>query len=152
MNQKIIKYIQGLADGLFKEWPITSQTEVAEEEGAVKVSIETDKNQIFTQPNPEPLLAAQHLLRLAVKQKFPQEFVRVVVDIGGFHLQQQEGLKQVTQAAIDKVLKDEEAFHLSPMSSFERRVVHMYAAENDKVVSESMGSDKDRHVVIKPKE
>ena len=151
MNQQIIDYIKDIASGLFEKWPITSKVEVREEDESIRIEIETDKNDIFTQPTPEPLLAVQHILRLSVKKQFPEEFVRVLVDIGGFHKQQQEELKQITKKAIKKALENEEAVDMHPMSSFERRLVHMHVAENDKVVSESAGSGRDRHVVIKPK-
>lgn len=151
MNQQIIDYIQDVASGLFEKWPLTSTVKVREEDESIRIEIETDKNQIFIQPTPEPLLAVQHILRLAVKKQFPEEFVRVLVDIGGFHKQQHDELKQLSKKAISKALKNEESVSLHPMSSFERRLVHMYVAENDKVVSESAGSGKDRYVVIKPK-
>lgn len=151
MNQQIINYIKDIASGLFEKWPITSKVEVREEDESIRVEIETDKNNIFTQPTPEPLLAVQHILRLSVRKQFPEELVRVLVDIGGFHKQQQKELKQLTQKAIKKVLDNNESIDMHPMSSFERRVVHMCVAENGKVISESAGSNRDRHVVIKPK-
>lgn len=151
MDQQIINYVKEIASGLFEKWPITSKVEVREDDGSIKIEIETDKNNIFTQPTPEPLLAVQHILRLSVRKQFPEEVVRVLVDIGGFHKQQQEDLRQVTQKAIEKALESEDSVDMQPMSSFERRLVHVYVAENDKVISESAGSDRDRHVVIKPK-
>ncbi len=151
MNKEIVTYMEGIATDFFKSWPIESTVKISTEEDSVlKIEIETDKNDIFTKPGHDPLLAVQHILRLAVRKQFPAEFVRVVVDIGGFHKEQQASLRKLAQDAIDKVLTNKELLHLSPMSSFERRVIHVVVAENGKVVSESAGAGADRHVVIKP--
>lgn len=150
MNKEITTYMREVASNLFKHWPVKVTVEMTEEDEVLKIDMDTDKNDIFLQPNHDPLLAAQHILRLAVKKQFPEEFIRVVLDIGGFHKKQENRLKKLTQEAVNKVLASNESLHLSPMSSFERRLIHMFVADNDKIISESSGSGPDRHVVIKP--
>jgi predicted RNA-binding protein Jag len=39
---------------------------------------------------------------------------------------------------------------MPPMSSYERRIVHMVIAEMDEVVTESLGEGGNRRVMIKP--
>ena len=49
-----------------------------------------------------------------------------------------------------KVIGNNKAFELEPMSPAERRVVHASLTNNTKVTTISKGNGFDRHVVIKP--
>jgi spoIIIJ-associated protein len=47
-------------------------------------------------------------------------------------------------------LEENRVITLRPMSPYERRLVHMELAENEKIKTESTGEGEDRRVVIKP--
>lgn len=91
-------------------------------------------------------LVNKHILKGNGKERGP----RIVVDAGGYRAKHVERL----QGLADKMAKEAEEtgnkVHLDPMSSFDRRIVHMALAEREGVTTESEGSGKGRHLVIIP--
>src|SRR4030042_5465479 len=149
-KEKAVKYIEGIIGGMFKTWPIKPKVTVSQKEDAVMVDISTGKASIFGPPNAGPLLALQHLVRLMVRKEFPDDFVHLSINIGSFHQRQREALMKVAKEAIARAIKSGEPVYLPPMSSFERRIVHLYVAAESGVASESAGGGPARRVVIKP--
>jgi len=150
MDKKITDYIKQSAQNFFKEWPFEFKIDIATDEDFVLVKIDCPKNEIFLRPTLDPMLAIQHLLRLIVRKEFPDQVIKLSVDIGGFKQKREEVVKRIAQEAIDKALNSNQEVPLLPMSSFERRIVHTCVAENGKVTSESLGLGRDRYVVVKP--
>ncbi len=91
--------------------------------------------------------ALQELTRLAVHRE-TGERSRLMLDVAGFRAGRRAELEQVARAAVEKVQADGEAVSLDPMTAFERKVVHDVVAAAG-LVSESEGSDRDRHVVVR---
>ena len=149
MNQQVADYIKETASGFFSSWPLEFEVTISEKDSFMVVDIKTDKDFIFIQPNPDPLLAIQHLLRLMVKKRFPADFIHLSVNIGDFHRLQQESLIKLAREAIIRAKRNSDPVYLPAMSSFERRVIHLHVAEESDVASESVGVGSNRRVVIK---
>lgn len=147
---QLIDYIKEIVKQMFADWPLTVEVEATQEDDLVVVDIKTSKDQIFVQPKADPLLALQHLIRLMVRHKFPDMVAHLTINIGDFHQRQREALQGVAEDAIAEAQRTGTAVYLSPMSSFERRIVHMVIAENSGVTSESTGVGPGRRVVVKP--
>ncbi|MFH0912383.1 MAG: R3H domain-containing nucleic acid-binding protein [Patescibacteria group bacterium] len=143
------EFLPEFIEEFFAEWPIRPETEVLVEEKAIIVVIRTGKDFIFTQPNAQPLLALQHLLRLIFKKHFPDDPHRLLIDINDFRAKQQAAIDAAVKEAIWQVKAGGNSVHLLPMSSFERRLVHTHIAEEAGLTSESTGIGSERHVVIK---
>jgi len=149
MDKQIIDYLEQTALDFFKSWPLVVKAKVSQEEGFLTVSINTDNDNIFIQPDIDPLLAVQHLIRLMVRKKFPDQSIQLAVDIGDFRQRQKDAIKQLAKEAIEKAIASISSVDLLPMSSFERRLVHTQVAQDDRVTSKSSGVGSRRHVVIK---
>ncbi|MBM6403477.1 RNA-binding protein [Phycicoccus sp. CSK15P-2] len=92
--------------------------------------------------------ALQELTRLAVQSE-TGERSRLMLDIAGHRAARRAELVRIAQEAISEVKENGSPASLSPMSAFERKVVH------DEVLaaglsSESEGSEPRRYVVISP--
>lgn len=148
---QIIDYIKEVIEGMFGSWPIKVSVEVSQEDEFVMVDLTTSNDELFVQPKADPLLALQHLVRLMVRRKFPEELVHLTINIGDFHQRQRDALKKVAQDAVRQAKHGGAPVYLPPMSSFERRIVHMVVAEEPEVVSESTGVGPGRRVVVKPR-
>ena len=146
----IIKYIKEEIVGMFASWPISATVDVSQEDDFVMVDLKTDKDALFVQPKADPLLALQHLVRLMIRHRFPDTNVHLTINIGDFHQRQRDALAKVANDAIEQAKRNGAPVYLPPMSSFERRVVHMVVAGNPDVVSESTGVGPGRRVVVKP--
>lgn len=97
----------------------------------------------------ETLDALQELTRLAVQRETGIRS-RLMLDIGGFRAARRAELQKVGSAAAEEVRRTGEAKSLSPMTPFERKVVHDAVAAVDGVVSESEGEGPGRFVVVRP--
>lgn len=97
----------------------------------------------------ETLDALQELTRLAVQRETGVRS-RLMLDIGGFRAGRRAELRQVGVATADEVRRTGTAKALSPMTPFERKVVHDAVAEVDGIVSESEGEGPGRFVVVRP--
>ena len=149
MDKQVISYITEVIQGMFKYWPLSVEASVSEEDSFVRVNLATDKDYLFIQPSADPLLAMQHIVRLMVKNKFPEARIHLSVNIGDFHERQRGALIALAESAMERVKKDGTPVYLPPMSSFERRIVHMHLADNPDIVSESVGSEPNRRLVVK---
>jgi spoIIIJ-associated protein len=98
--------------------------------------------------NGQVLDALQELTRLAV-QSATGERSRLMLDVGGHRAERRAALVTVAKEAIDEVRTTGERKPLTPMTAFERKVVHdeVLAAG---LVSESEGAEPRRYVVILP--
>jgi spoIIIJ-associated protein len=99
-------------------------------------------------PNGQVLEALQELTRLAV-QSATGERSRLMLDVAGHRAERRATLVTLAKEAIDEVRTTGERKPLSPMTAFERKVVHdeVLAAG---LVSESEGAEPRRYVVILP--
>ena len=99
-------------------------------------------------PNGQVLDALQELTRLAV-QSATGERSRLMLDVAGHRAERRAALVTLAKEAIDEVRSTGERKPLSPMTAFERKVVHdeVLAAG---LVSESEGAEPRRFVVILP--
>jgi spoIIIJ-associated protein len=59
-------------------------------------------------------------------------------------------LKDIAMDRADLVVKERRSFSFEPMSSYERRVIHMVLGGRYDVICESEGEGAERHIVIKP--
>ena len=57
---------------------------------------------------------------------------------------------ELARAALARVRNSQKAEALIPMSAYERRVVHMELASCPDIITESIGEEPQRRIVIKP--
>jgi spoIIIJ-associated protein len=93
------------------------------------------------------LESLQELTRLAVYRETGQRS-RLMLDIGGYREEVRKNLVELAREAGDEVKESGEAIKLSPMTAFERKVVHDAVAEMG-LTSESDGVDPTRCVVVR---
>jgi len=98
--------------------------------------------------NGEVLEALQELTRLAVYRE-TGERTRLMLDISGFRARKREELIQVAEESVAKVRESGEPVSLTPMTPFERKVVHDAVAAAG-LTSESEGAEPRRFVVVLP--
>jgi spoIIIJ-associated protein len=94
------------------------------------------------------LEALQELTRLAV-QRQTGERTRMMLDVGGYRARRRAELTEFGRDAADEVRQTGVPKRLTPMTAFERKVVHDAVAAAG-LRSESEGEDPDRRVVVYP--
>lgn len=95
------------------------------------------------------LAALEHVLRKIVQKRRGAD-TRFTLDLNDYRMRRMEDLKQDVKAAAKEVRLYRRPVPLRPMSSFERRVVHLLLEEYPDIATESEGQDEERRVVIRP--
>ena len=97
----------------------------------------------------ELLLALEHLSMEAMRLP-AEDHSLISFDANDFRLLRVEELRMSALAAAEKVKRTHAPFHFNPMSSRERRVIHLALREEKELRSESVGVGPGRAVVVIP--
>jgi spoIIIJ-associated protein len=99
----------------------------------------------------ETLNAFQYVASLMVGKEV-QQWVQLVVDVEGYRSRRESQLRRMAQRMAEQAIKTGRRQVLEPMSSNERRIIHLELREHPAVTTESIGEDPYRKVTIIPKE
>jgi spoIIIJ-associated protein len=99
----------------------------------------------------ELLKALEHLAFRALRLE-PAFHEKIHLDCGGYRALRFEELRMTARVAAERVQTSKQAFRLNPMSSRERRIVHLTLKEMPGIRTESVGVGEERQVVIHPAE
>lgn len=75
----------------------------------------------------------------------------VVVDVEGYRHRRRQKIEDIARRGADRAVRHRQDVRLRPMTSFERRIVHMALRGDTRVVTASEGTEPYRQVVISPK-
>lgn len=129
------------------------QIEIREESGpeskATVVSVYTPDNARFIiGKNGQNLRAFEHLIRAVLLKN--NDSWNIVVDINDYKKSRASFVVDIAKQAVSRVRNTQKAEVLTPMSAYERRIVHMELASYPDVATESIGDEPQRRIVIKP--
>lgn len=96
----------------------------------------------------ETLRAVEFLTNVALRGKDPGRRVRI--DSGGYKARRQEGIEKIALAAAREARRKGRPIRLEPMTSWERRIVHVSLKDWEDVSTCSTGSEPLRRVVVSP--
>ncbi|HTJ67234.1 MAG TPA: R3H domain-containing nucleic acid-binding protein [Actinospica sp.] len=137
-------YLEGLLD-------------IADLDGDIDMDVEGDRAAVsivgeglgnLVGKNGEVLEALQELTRLAVTRE-TGERTRLMLDIGGHRAARRAALVELGTEAVEQAKSSGQGVRLSPMSPFERKVVHDAVAAAG-LRSESEGEEPNRCVIVYP--
>jgi len=137
-------YLEGLLD-------------IADLDGDIDMDVEGDRASVsivgdglghLVGKDGEVLEALQELTRLAVTRE-TGERTRMMLDIGGHRAARRAALIELGTEAVEQAKSSGQGVRLTPMSPFERKVVHDTVAAAG-LRSESEGEEPNRSVVVYP--
>lgn len=96
----------------------------------------------------ETLKALEYLTNLACHDDMSTRRVRF--DCGGYRLRREQTLSRLAESIARESLRKGTAVSLEPMSSWERRIVHLALRENKEVETKSIGEEPSRRVLVCP--
>jgi len=79
------------------------------------------------------------------------QIINFIVDVNNYKKKKEQYLKDLALDVASRAKSSSEEIELAPMSSYERRIIHLVLAENEEVTTESTGEEPERRVIIKPK-
>ena len=100
--------------------------------------------------NKAEVLLALEFLTMEALHLPPDHHSRLCFDANDYRLMRIEELRLSAMTAAERVKKTRSPFHFSPMSSRERRIIHLSLRNETDIRSESTGSGPFRQVVVLP--
>lgn len=120
------------------------------------VSVEVGEPHFFISREGEGLHAINHLVHRIIENKLPKtsesvppQGLGVLVDINGFQKKRVENIRAIAHMMSERARYFKSNIEVDPMSAFERRVIHEFLSDASDLKTESMGTGRDRRVVIK---
>lgn len=98
----------------------------------------------------ETLQALQFVVRQILSKEVGR-WVPIVVDVESYLVRRRKSLQQLASRMADRVAFSQRKVILEPMSSKERRIVHLQLRDHEKVYTSSIGDRGRRKVIILPK-
>jgi spoIIIJ-associated protein len=138
-------FLEGLLDALDIDGDLTTWTD----ELGGHVDLEGPDLADLVGSNGETLDALQELTRLAVLRQTHRR-ARVLLDVNGFRSRRRADLIAAATTAAQQVLQTREDHELRPMSPAERKIIHDAVAAIEGAVTESLGEEPNRRVIIRP--
>jgi spoIIIJ-associated protein len=80
-----------------------------------------------------------------IERRYP-----VVVDVSGYKHRRRLKVEEIARRAAERAARQSRSVQLRPMTSFERKVVHMALRDDRRVTTASDGEEPFRHVVVSP--
>jgi spoIIIJ-associated protein len=96
------------------------------------------------------LSSLQYLVRLMVSNQTKSR-EPILIDVEGYKERRYRNLEASARQMAEAVKMSRKPFTFEPMSSYERRLIHVALSGDPDVTTESMGEGEDRKVVILPK-
>ena len=149
MEEKDLKVIEETLKEILEKLGIEASFKLEEKEGVIFGNLETKTPGLLIGYHGKTLSSLQRILSLIVYHRL-NKWPKIILDIGGYRRQREETLKRIALSTAKKVKFSGQEEELPPMSSVERRIIHLTLSEDSEVITESKGEGKERRVVIKP--
>jgi spoIIIJ-associated protein len=118
-------------------------------DAVVLADLDGKDKEILLEHGADVLKAFEHLAFRALRLE-PAFHEKIHIDCGGYRALRFEELRMTARVAAERVQTSRQPFRLNPMSSRERRIVHLALKELPGVRTESVGIGEERQVVIHP--
>ena len=128
---------------------IAQEGQAEQGDAEVLADLEGRDKGILLEHGAEVLKAIEHLAFKALRLE-PAFHEKIHIDSGGYRALRFEELKMTARVAAERVQISKQPFRLNPMSSRERRIVHLALKDMAGVRTESVGVGEERQVVIHP--
>ncbi len=117
---------------------------------ATRINLDGDDGGVLVRRDAEGLQALQHLVATAFRRQLGDD-TRIVVDCNGFRRDKDAELRQMARFLAEKARTTNQPQEMGPLNPYERRIVHMAIAEDQRATSESIGDAFLKTVIIAAK-
>lgn len=152
MDEKSIAIIKNVLEELVKKMGFSGEIIVSQDIQDDSIICDlitgTDSNLLIGQHGVN-LQALQHLARLVVRKNIPEK-LHFTLDINSYRKQKNLSITQQAQQAAREAIDQKRCVSMQPMTTYERRLVHMELSKNSEVVTESVGEGENRKIIVKP--
>jgi spoIIIJ-associated protein len=130
---------------------LDAQATVRSTGNPVVIDITGDELGLLIGRHGETLSSLQYLVN-AIVGKRVHRWCKVIIDVEHYRLRREDTLRSMANRQAARVRQSRREIALDPMSAAERRVIHMTLQNNPWVVTNSVGEEPNRRVVIAPRQ
>jgi spoIIIJ-associated protein len=138
--------------GLRLKFRITAGAGAADPDGLerrdIYIECKGPDSDLLTERDGELLRSLEHIAA-KILQLEPEDHDRISFDADGFKAERAQNLREIAERAIDQVEDTDEPFKFGPMSSRERRMLHLFLRDSG-LQTASSGEGPRRFVVLYP--
>lgn len=124
--------------------------EVTEDDDLIKVDIHGDDVGLLIGKHGQTLDALELLVNAAAS-RIDGDRRPVKVDIEGYRERREQTISRLARRTAAQVARTGRDYSLEPMSSADRKLVHLCLKDHPGVITQSVGRDPQRRVVIRPR-
>jgi spoIIIJ-associated protein len=148
MEALIQETIKGILDSMGAAYRGISRSEIA---GQVVYTIDAEDGRELIGAHGDSIYAIDFLTKKIVEQRMPEsgESVHFVVDVNDYRTKQIRDLQQKAVMMAERARSFQYDVELTPMSAYERLIIHATLQGAPNVKTESQGEGRNRRVVIK---
>lgn len=126
---------------------ITSAVDVEQTADGARINLSGEEAELLARHRGEPIKALQHVVDMAFGRDISED-TRVFVDALGYRKGKDTELRQMAKYLAGKAVDTGADQQLGPLNPYERRLVHMAAAEVPGVSTASLGDGFTKTVTI----
>ena len=115
-------------------------------------NIKTQDSKRLIGPQGDHLRAFNYILRRIAERKHNETNHHFMVDVNGYQLHRIHDLEQKAKLLADRVRTFHSSAEMTPMTAYERMIIHSIFSDDPEISTESDGTGKMRHVVLRYKE
>lgn len=152
LNPEEIKKIEDSVKEFFAKTTFTVSSIAVvptQDSEGVEVNVTLPEPRFFIGQDGQTLFELQCVLRMMLNKMLGKNFP-VAVDVNNYRQQKVEYLKKLAREAANEVVLTQQSKMLSPMSSYERRIIHLELEGRQDVATESLGEGEERKIIVKP--
>lgn len=161
MNEENQKLVKRLVIELFDVMGLDIKIEeeriedVEGGESIYTINLKTEDPSLLIGQYGANLQSFQHLIGVMARKKLlkqeegESEEINFNVDVNDYKKQKRESLVKLADTIANQVLYSKNSVALRPMSSYERKIIHMEISARKNLTTESIGEDIMRRIVIK---
>lgn len=150
IDSKNLKKVKTITQEFFEKMGVKPEIEVKFQEDVVSVDLDMEDPQVFIGNRGQTLNEIQRLLSIILRRKINNKFF-INLDINDYKKKKLGYLQETAASAADEVVLNKKEKILPPMSAYERRIIHLEISKKPNVISESIGEEPERRIIIKPK-
>jgi len=150
-KSSIIEEVNEFLISVTKYMGIETQIEIKIRDNTVSMKMFSDNNNILIGKGGQTLTALQHIIRQMILSKYKIK-MNILLDVENYKEKQIKNIEYLAKQTAREVSRTKIEAKLSPMNSYQRRIVHSILTNFRGVTTESVGTEPNRCIVIKPKE
>ena len=140
--------IKNFIETLLKKTTLPFETvNIDERAGQTVFQIQTSTPSLFIGGRGDVVRALNHLVKRAFSSD--EEDTRFLIDVNGSQTKKIDELKQTAKLLAERARSLKYNVEMTPMSSYERMIVHAALTDEQNIETQSHGEGRDRRVVIR---